>query len=236
MSEIYSNNYLKISKDTSKSIFTIELSVSNQILINSLIKTRIIQGGTVTDDYKSIKFKAQSVKSLLQFKEEHNKILGSYSLPINIVAKMLNNLGNQLNYLERIYSCTILGYTPENVIVINDQKFAFVGSEYITEIDNNMILISSPFTSKDFYLSPELLNINELPSFVNYKTSYFSLACLLINALLSNEDFYEDYLKHQQTDIIIKHLNTHLIKETRLYWLLSRCLVEDPKNRCIQLI
>ena len=236
MTEIYLNNYLKINEDKTKSIFTIELSVSNQMLINSLIKTRIIQGGTATDDFKSIKIKAQTVKSLIQFKEEHNKVSGSYSLPINVGAKMLNDLAHQLNYLESMYSHTILGYTPENVIVINDQKFAFVGSEYITEINDNMILISFPFTSRDFYLSPELLNINELPSFVNYKTSYFSLACLLIYALLSNNNFYEDYLRDQQIDCIIKHVNNHLIKETRLYWLLSRCLVEEPKNRSILLI
>jgi hypothetical protein len=46
MQEIYSTDFLKITEDKSKSIFTIDLSVGNRILIDSLTKTRIIQGAT----------------------------------------------------------------------------------------------------------------------------------------------------------------------------------------------
>ena len=236
MSEIYSTDFLKITEDKSKSIFTIDLSVGNRILIESLIKTRIIKGATSTDDYKSIKFKAHSVVSLIKFKDNHNKKTGSYSLPINMAADMINSLSTQLSYLTNIYAHTILGYSPENIIVINSKKFAFLGSEYIKEIEDDMLQISYPFTSNDFFISPEMLNINKLPSYVHYKTCYFSLACLLIYALMPNEDFYKDYLKHQQIDKIIEHLNSHSIKGTKLYWLLSRCLVEEPKNRSILLI
>lgn len=236
MPEIYSNDFLKITEDKSKSIFTIDLSVGNRILIDSLIKTRIIQGATSTDDYKSVKFKAHSVVSLTKFKEHHNKNTGSYSFSINMAADMIHSLLTQLIYLENIYSHTILGYSPENIIVINSKKFAFLGSEYITEIKDDMLQISYPFTSNDFFVSPEMLNINNLPSYVHYKTCYFSLACLIIYALMSNEDFYKDYLKNQQIDKIKEHLNSHSIKGTKLYWLLSRCLVEEPKNRSILLI
>ena len=53
-----------------------------------------------------------------------------------------------------------------------------------------MALISYPFSKEDFYVSPELLNLNELPSYVDYKTGYFSLGCLILYALLSDNDFY----------------------------------------------
>ena len=186
MSEIYLNDYLKITEDKLKSIFKIELSVANEVLINSLIKTQIIKGATVTDDYKSIRFKAQSVKPLLKFIEDKKKTRGSKSVPINVAGDMVTCLSCQLDYLISKNSYTILGYSPENIIVINDKKFAFLGSELVTKIEDELSLISYPFTSKDFYVSPELINIRELPSYVHYKTAYFSLACLIIFALFKN--------------------------------------------------
>jgi hypothetical protein len=231
MSEVYSNDFLKIMEDKSKSIFTIYFSFVNRILINSLIRTRILQGATSTDDYKEIKFKAHSVKSLIQFKEEKNN-----AIPINKVVDMVWSLTNQLEYLIKVESCTILGYNPENIIVINDKKFIFVGSEMVLKIEDEMSLISYPFSTNEFYISPELLKIKELPSYVDYKMCYFSLGCLIMYALLSNDDFYIEYLKHQQIDEIIENLNSHPIKNTKLYWLLSRCLVEDSKKRSIILI
>ena len=237
MSEIYSNDFLKISEGKIKSTFIIELATSNKALLNSLIKTRIIQGATATNDYKEIKFKAQSVKTFKIFKEEQKKVIGSDSLSINLAALMVSTLVMQLDYLISKESCTIIGYNEENIIVINDKKFAFLGSEYVTEIDENEISqISYPFFTNDFFVSPEMLNINSLPSYIHYKTAYFSLACLIISTLSSNDDFYKDYLKHQQSEKILEHLNTHPIKETKLYWLLSRCLVREPKNRSILLI
>jgi hypothetical protein len=241
MTLIYSNDSIKIKEDKIKSIFTIEFFTSNKILIDSLIKTRIIQGATSTEDYREIKFKAQSVKPLLKFKEEQLKQSGAKTLPINLVAEMIFSLSIQLNHISSINNHTILGYSPENIIVINEKKFAFLGSEYVTKIEEDgKILVSYPFTSNEFYISPELLKIKELPSYVHYKTSYFSLACLVLNTLLSdeefNEGFYENYLKNNNPGKIIDQLNNHPIKNTKLYWLLSRCLIEDPKKRSILLI
>jgi hypothetical protein len=51
--------------------------------------------------------------------------------------------------------------------------------------------------------------------------------------LLGDDDFYNDYLKHNNSEKIIESLNNHPVKNTRIYWLLSRCLVEEPKNRSI---
>ena len=147
-------------------------------------------------------------------------------------------------------SRTIIGYTATHVIVINDKKFAYLGSEFVSEIkpidpdqdlnqDNNLgnkTQICYPFSPTDFFVSPELLKIKELPSHVHYKTAYFSMACLIIYALLNNDDFYTEYLQHHQSDKIIAALHPHPINGTKLYWLLSRCLLEDPERRTILLI
>jgi hypothetical protein len=226
MTQIYSNENVKIIKENS-SLFKIELIYSNAPLINSLIKTKIIQGATATDDYRTLKFKATSVKSLKELKK--------LTIPETVV--LIAHLSRQLNHLITKENHTIIGYTPENIIVIDDKKFAFLGSELFANIeDDNNILVSYPFTTNDFFVSPELLKINEIPSYVHYKTAYFSLACLAISVLLSDSDFYSEYLNHKNAETILDSLNLHPVKDTRLYWLLSRCLVEEAEKRTILFI
>ena len=233
MTEVYSNDYLKIIEEKNK-IFKIILDYPNAILINSLIKTRIIQGGTSTSDYKTIKFKADSIISLQHYQEEKQKERGKKQLNINETASLIADLTSQLSYLLSV-SHTIIGYTPENIIVINDKTFAFLGSEFLNKVEDDMALISYPFTTRDFFVSPELLNVKELPSYVHYKTGYFSLGCLVLYTLLSDDEFYTNYLKQEPINLE-NLLKSHPIKNTKLYWLLSRCLIEDPKSRSILLI
>jgi hypothetical protein len=118
--------------------------------------------------------------------------------------------------------------------VINDKTFAFLGSKCVSELDETQTLISYPFSHSDFFVSPELLKITDLPHYVHYKTAYFSLACLVIYTLMADDSFYFKYLQKEET--ILEFLNNHPIKHTKLYWLLSRCLDEEPEKRTILLI
>ena len=246
MREIYTIDDVKIRVDDLTGIFRIEFAHPSPSLIRSLVKTKLIQGATSTSDYKTIQFKATSVKSFAQFQSDLKAATGASNLPISIAAHMTGCLTQQLKYLISTESRTILGYAATNVIVINDKKFAYLGSEFVSEIkpidpdqDNNLdnrTQICYPFSPTDFFISPELLKITELPSYVHYKTAYFSMACLIIYALLNNTDFYTEYLQHRQSDKIIAALHPHPINETKLYWLLSRCLLEDPERRSILLI
>jgi hypothetical protein len=239
MAEVYVNESLKIIQDkNNKSIYKIEFNYPSPSLVRSLIKTHIIQGATLTDDYSCLRFKAHSVKRLNEFMEEQNKVRGKPPLSINLAGNMISSLSRQLSHLIIYESKTIIGYAPENIIVINDKTFAFLGSELVAEIDpigKEMATISCPFNVTDFFASPEMLKIKELPAYVHYKTSYFSLGCLILDALLE-EDFYKEYLKELNCNKIYEYLNQLHFKNTKLYWLLSRCLVEEPKNRSIQFI
>jgi serine/threonine protein kinase len=177
---------------------------------------------------------------LHQFQEEKQKERG---LNITEFASLIKTLTSQLSYLLKTEHRTILGYNPENIIVINGHIFAHLGSEVISnKLEDNMVLISYPFTSHDFFVSPELLTIKELPSYCHYKTAYFSLGCLALYTLLSDNEFYTNYLQEQkqeqeQIPINLENLlKSHPIKHTKLYWLLSRCLMKDPKTRSILFI
>ena len=190
------------------------------------MKIKQITGATASDDYKNLKFKAQTVKMLRDYTNK--------PLSIHNGAVLIARLSRQLQYLLEHENHTIIGYNPENIIVINDQIPAFLGSECVTQLVDGRLLLSYPFSHSDFFVSPELLQITELPSFVHYKTAYFSLACLVIFALMGNDDFYYKYL--QKEICIIDVLNNHPIKNTKLYWLLSRCLYEEPEKRVILFI
>lgn len=217
-------------------IFKIEFKYAAYEIINSLLKTYIIKGGSSDDSYKSIQFKGESIKTLRQYQDEKKVKNGKKNMLVSEVAKMIRSLVSQLTYLIETEYKTILGYNPDEIIVINDEKFAFLGSELIADIDpegTEMAMISCPFLNKNFFMSPELLNIKEIPALVHFKTSYFSLALLIIYCIIGNKEFYLDYLNEKHSGKLLNALDNHPISSTKIYWLLSRCLVEHPKNRSI---
>ena len=222
INSVYTSDFVNIVEGPHKGIFKINFAYPSRALINSLIKTKIIQGGTATDDYKTLQFKANTVTTLIR-----NKTAA-------FAAQMTSSLATQLNYLITSESRTIIGYAPENIIVINGKKSAFIGSEWVVELEGTMFQLTYPFGPTDFFVSPELFKVKELPSYVHYKTAYFSLACLIAHVLLGTEhEYYNEYLKNKNPETILTYLNNHSINGTKLYWLLSRCLVDDPRKRSI---
>ena len=218
--------------------FTIFFDSYNEALIKSITKTKIILGATTTEKYKTLSFKAISVQRFSDFQSELERKNKTLKIPYNLALKMTHNLVTQLKYLITNFSQTFLGYMPENLIVIDKHKFVYLCDDFLLDIknDNNKnVLISYPFTCNDFFMAPELYCIKEIPSFVNYKVSYFSLGCLILFGLLGDDNFIkEDCIEHLQQ--IKKNLDTLIVKNTKLYWLLERCLVEEATNRSILFI
>jgi len=222
MTTIFKNDNLECIKTPNTNKFFIQFksyTEQNAALIRSLVKTRIIQGATLTRDYLTIKFQAHSVTTMIN----------NTSLSIPDAANHLKTLATQLNYLLQYESKTIIGYAPSQIIVINDTTPAFLGSEFIADLDyeSDLATICCPFSPlKDFFPAPELLKITRIPAKIHYKVAYYSLATLIIYTL-NKETTSEPNINP------IKYLDTHPIKNTKLYWLLSRCLEEDPNERSI---
>jgi hypothetical protein len=227
MSTIFKNDNLELIKLENTNKYIIQFRVNtdeNAALIRSLVRTRIIQGATVTRDYLTIKFQAHSVETFFS----NNKI---QKIKIPEAANILQTLANQLNYLLQYESKTIIGYQANQIILINGETPAFLGSQLIAELDpegGNMATICCLFNTKEFFAAPELLKINRLPAKIHYKSSYFSLASLIIYLLIYNPDNPDIFDNNP-----LSYLDKHPIKNTKLYWLLSRCLEEDPNKRSI---
>ena len=239
MEEKLINDTIKLRNENS--IYTIEFEYSSYELINSLIKTRIIVGGSTDESYKTLRFKAKTVKTLNEYLHDKKVENGRKRVLISDAAKMIRSLTVQLNYLIEVESHTILGYNPAYIIVINDLNFAYLNSELVADFGmtyggDDMAMISCLFSSNNIFASPEILKVKEIPWFTHYKTAYFSLGLLIIYVLLGDDEFYKDFLKNNDSSIILNILNNHPVKNTKIYWLLSRCLVEEPKDRSIILI
>lgn len=230
MPEIYSNTNYKITQnDRNSQLYCIEFVHSSPILCNSLVKTKILKGATITDDYKQIIFKAYSVQMYNEFGKG-----------IHLASIIAGSLGAQLKYLYDAYGVTINGFNIENVMILDGNKAAFLENELIAEIDNeSYISIHHRFMVSDFFFSPEMKRVIKLPEKVHYKTAYFSLGCLLLHALLGEEIFdvfYQEYLLDSEDLVIKKYLDLCPIRETKLYWLICRCLVQEPEKRSILFI
>ena len=236
MTKIISNDNFKIIKNNNK--FIIYFASYSESLIKSLTKTGVILGTTVTSDYKTLMFKSITCKPFNKFKEYIFEATGSPKIPANLVAKMAADLGRQFCYLMTKYNVTIMGFNMENVVVLNDIDFIYLSSEFFREVNvyDETIMVTYPVSPSDFYIAPELLEMKEIPCYIHFKTGYFSFGCIILYALTGNNDFYDEYLKEEPNvrhKKFCEYLNKLPIKNTKLFGLVERCLVEEPENRSI---
>lgn len=233
---IKTDNFYIGQDQTDNKSFTVFFDSYNEALIKSLLKTRIILGATTTEKYRSLTFKSTSVQTFFDFQKDLERENKSLKLTYNLALKMTNNLVTQINYLITQFSKTFLGFKPGNLIVLDKSIFVYLCDEFLLDIiENDKLFIKFPFTCDDFFWAPELLSVKEIPSFVNYKVSYFSLGCLTLACLLGDDDFIKEGEQFRQ-DKLKNQMTTLSIKNTKLYWLLERCLVEEPRNRSILFI
>lgn len=209
--------------------YIIQFKCPAYALIQSLLKTRIIPGASTDDQYRTLTFKARSVVPLTKV---------PLPLPIVTVARMLPVLAQQLNHLIRVQSRTIYGLAPSDIVLINDTIPAFLGSDWVAPLDpegGDLAMISCPFVATECFFSPEVLRIRQLPTSIHYKTAYASLGLWMVYLLLGDDVFYRDYIRHKRLDQCLHALQSHPVYQTKLYGFLSRCLVEDPQQRCLLL-
>jgi hypothetical protein len=218
---IENDDYVLSQNKRDNTIYTFFFSSLSEPLIKSLVTTKLITGATVTDDYMSLSFNATSVKSLKSFLKA--------SLPYELVLKIIYQLSIQLKYLIETHNETFIGYNINNVIVIDDTTFVYISNEELCNIEFDQITISYPFSRNDFYMSPDISNIKEIPSKAHYKSVFYSLGCLLLDCLLCKDEESEERSPY-------KILDKLPIKQTKLYYFLKKCLSEEPNNRYLLFI
>lgn len=224
MFQIEIEREFNIKKSTyNEDTYTIEFKKPEKDLIKSLIMGRTARGATIPSDHKSITFRAKSVETLKDYKKRINI---SYMIALN----MMKTLTSQLEYMIINLNKSFIKYDEENIIVIDETKFAYLSGEDIVEIekDKETIIIMSPFIKTEG-LAKELLKIKSLPANISYKCVYYSLGYVIINSLFKEEEKEEREGK-EENNLQKKMKN---IEGTKLYYFLKRSIVEDVEKRCL---
>ena len=214
-------------------LYSIEYKYPSRALIYSLTKTGIIQGGTITDNYQTLVFRATTVKSLKEFQSSLKETNGTTMFPHDTSLKMIYSLSTQLQYLLTKTNVCFFKYDPNNIIVIDDDIFVYVSNEDLVKREKDHLCITMPFANNknmDF-LSPELYQLKSIPEKIHYKSIYYSLGLLVVSNILDEENYalgIDNILKDKILEIAIG--------KTKLYYFLLRCLDNEITNRTLQYI
>jgi len=202
-------------------MYSLKIKGENNKILYKIIKNNI-NSSHYDEETDSIFFSAENVKPLKNYILEQPNQKLSYGKCI----KLIEELTNQLNEL-RILNYSFYGIDIDDILTI-DNKFIFVSVNYLQPLENNNFVFYFPI-KRPLFGNPEILNLTILPSKINYKCIFYSLALLVIFTLL-HVDLSNIKSENELENIM------HPIKNTKVYWFLKRCLKEDINSRLILLI
>ena len=107
---LFSNEDIDIiSNDMIRPQFSIKFHIRGEELINSLIKTRILKGISITDNYHRLNLNVSTIQTFSQFQLEQFNLNGTKIIRTHLVCKLLLDLSYQLKYLLETYKKTFIG-------------------------------------------------------------------------------------------------------------------------------
>jgi hypothetical protein len=158
-------------------ICTIKYPYNSSTLIRSLVKTRLIVGATVTNDYTRLIFKATSVTRVPD------------TLDYKQTLQLIYCLASQIKYLVIDEQHCFYTFSLDNLYMIDGDTFVYISNDHLMELDGDQLQIVYPFSKDDEFISPEMHAITYIPATTHYKTIYYSLA-LIIKRLYRGEESY----------------------------------------------
>ena len=125
--------------------------------------------------------------------------------------RMILDIGSQLESL-RENGLGLLYLTTDDITITSDGSYLLTPLEDPLLCDETgLVLIDRPFTYNETTMAPELNHINTLPAKVYYTCVYYSLKHIVLHML--------------GIDSIRK------LYPTKLFYLIERCSVIEPKER-----
>jgi len=198
-------------------IYNIKINGDFSDIIYSMLK-KIIKNSFYDD---GIFFSAESVKDLKSFLQENNGIKNYIN--------MIDDLTKQIIYLRK-KNHGFYGFDINDIIVIDDNKFVICSCQYLLPLIEDNMVFYSPI-NKPYFFSPDII-INELPSQISYKCSYYSLGVLITFCLTKKYLLKGNEIKTEEE--IDKEIIC--LKDTKIYWFLKRCFKTEAEKRELLLI
>ena len=194
----------------------------NEIFCRSLADSKLFGGITITQTFTHVSFYAKTCCSLRELLSQRREKLQYFE-----GVKLAQCIGQQLFYLEKC-RYTFCWFNLDNILVIDDTFFLYVGLEQLKPIDAaGRICFTAPFSSKQPHLAPEIKRLYILPSYVTYKAAYYSLGSLITSCLIDAD--------MEANDQSCKNM-LEPIAHTKLYWFLLRCFHAEPGARILLFI
>lgn len=221
------NNYKLSKQEIRKNYYNgnIEFNIPQKKLINSFMKSGLLNYAIAEDKYKNVYFKCSSM-SLLKDLYDTLKTINIY--------KMIYDISTQMRYLLEKENSVFIGFDPRHILVVNENTYLYINGAYLTKIDEQEnIEIKYPPNSEDYILAPELCEISELPCKTNYKCSYYSVGILFLYMFKTIETKNIRKIDTNDIEEIKQLLKMLSINHTKIFYFLQRCLQKNPVNRQI---
>ena len=180
----------------------------NIAMINGLIDNNWLGEWTIKDN--KIIIQSENGVTLNNFIKKHNF---NYNDALQFVSCMGNLLASIVPYGK-----SFLFLSLDDITVIDNEWYIITNMDKLVNIiDDDNILLDTPIEIKEKLIPPEIKNINTLPFITNVSCIYYSIALLTIYCMKIN-------------------LNLNEIYDTKLYFFLKRCLLNEPEDRYYILI
>ena len=200
-------------------------------------------------DKTGVIFTASSVSTL----EEHLTLYKNNCLPLNNWCQMLDTISRQMSFLKNndfhkklSQAYGFFGVNLNDIVVINESIFVICSSSKLLSIqedigrktdntvEKNMLylFVDTPI-QKPYFSSPEVHNIQVLPSFLPYNSFYYALGtlmyfCLCREYLIVGNDFKTT--EEMREEILCPILGT------KLSAFFERCFENNAENRGLMFI
>lgn len=180
----------------------------NIAMINGLIDNNWLGEWTIKNN--KIIIQSENGVTLNNFIKKHNF---NYNDALQFVSCMGNLLASIVPYGK-----SFLFLSLDDITVIDNEWYIITNMDKLVNIiDDDNIILDTPIEIKEKLLPPEIKNINTLPFITNVSCIYYSIALLTIYCMKINPDLNEIY-------------------DTKLYFFLKRCLLNEPEDRYYILI
>jgi hypothetical protein len=173
----------------------------------------------------SFTFNATNVQSLKNVSQQKN--INAITVKAVMFAAM-----HLIHTLEK-YNFTIIDFSLDDFIFIemggeiNSKDYTvfclFIGFDKLIKVNNDFIEIVVPMQKNKFF-APEIENISSLPAKISYpnKSSYYSIGKIALYLLSKNAK--SRTMDEYKTDLAP-------LLNTKIYWMILRCLAYNPTNR-----
>lgn len=233
MSIVFKNSLCKIEKQNSEE-FQFELDgEKNKKYLQFLKKNLVVK----KEKKNNFVFKAKNVETLKSLLKQKKDKISYYHCKL-----LFLDMAKTIEYLETL-DLGIISIDLDDIIMVEfrnnknvrdnayDTKlvtyFFYLNVDNFVELRDDNLVVNSPVNKSNLFISPEVKQIKYFPITIKKRSTYYCLALLLCHC-------FSKITKNMDYDNLIKHLE--MIKETKLYWAILRCLEQKPEDRFLLFI